>query len=437
MSMSSSGRKPVAPQVARPGIPLSGTPVLELDPLRVRGDFPTLHQEVNGKPLAYLDNAATTQKPVAVLEALEKFYHEDNANVHRGIHELSRRATLAYEDARTTVAEWIGAGSREELVWTSGTTEAINLVASSWGLDNLAPEDEIVLTTMEHHSNIVPWQLTARRTGARLRYLEMDDQGRLALEGLPALLGPRTRLVAISHVSNALGTINPVEEIVRMVKEGSDAVVIVDGAQAVPHLMTDVSSIGCDFYAFSGHKMAGPTGIGGLWGKLELLEEMTPYQGGGEMIRIVGRDESSWAALPHKFEAGTPHIAGAIGMAAAVEYLASLDRGQVERHEREVLGYAIDRLSELEGIRIYGPSDLTARSGVVSFTLGDAHPHDMATILDSEGVAIRAGHHCAQLVMKHFEVAATARASFYIYNVKEDVDRLVSGLEIVADIFGR
>ncbi|HSR40915.1 MAG TPA: cysteine desulfurase, partial [Longimicrobiales bacterium] len=383
-----------------------------------------------------LDNAATSQKPDAVIDAVYRYYREDNANVHRGIHELSRRATIAYEDARTRVAEWLGAASASELVFTRGTTEAINLVAASWGPEHVGEGDEIVLTTMEHHSNIVPWQLLARRTGATLRYVEIDDDGRLRLDTLDAALSPRTRLVAVTHVSNALGTVNPVAEIVRRVREGSDARVLVDGAQAVPHLPVDVQALDCDFYAFSGHKMCGPTGIGALWARLELLEGMPPWHGGGEMIRVVERDHSTWADVPHKFEAGTPDISGAVGLAAAVDYLDSVGLEAIHEHEREVVGHALDRLGEIPGMRIYGPTEREERSGVVAFTLGDAHPHDIATILDSEGVAIRAGHHCAQLVMKHYGVAATTRASFYLYNTVDEVDRLVEGLEVVRGIFG-
>jgi cysteine desulfurase/selenocysteine lyase len=392
---------------------------------------------VNGKPLVYLDNAATTQKPEAVLRARDGYYRHDNANVHRGIHELSRRATLAFEAARVTVAGWIGATDPAELVWTRGTTEAVNLVAWSWGMDNVRAGDEIVLSTMEHHSNLVPWQLLARRTSARLRFLEMDGQGRLRLDDLPALLGTRTRLVALGHVSNALGTVNPVAEIVREVRARSDARVLLDGAQAVPHLPVDVAALGCDFYAFSGHKMCGPTGIGGLWARRELLESMSPFHGGGEMIRVVERDSSTWADIPHKFEAGTPDIAGAIGLAAAVDYLEGLGREAILRHEREVLAYALERLAGVEGLVVYGPKGLRERSGVVAFSLGDAHPHDISTILDSSGIAIRAGHHCAQLVMKHYRVPATARASFYVYNGKDDVDRLVEGLGVVREVFGQ
>ena len=405
-----------------------------LDPALVRGDFPILGQEVNGRPLVYLDNAATSQKPKTVLGALDAYYRVDNANVHRGIHELSRRATVAFEGAREKVARWIGA-EPAELVWTRGTTEAVNLVAWSWGMDNVTAGDEIVLTTMEHHSNLVPWQLLARRTGARLRYLELDEQGRLELDGLASLLNARTRLVALVHVSNALGTVNPVEEIALEVKARSDAMVLVDGAQAVPHLPVDVKSLGCDFYAFSGHKMLGPTGIGGLWARVETLEAMAPFHGGGEMIRVVERESSTWADVPHKFEAGTPHIAGAVGLAAAVDYLDTIGHEALMLHERELMAYALERLWQVEGLRVYGPTDVRERSGVVAFTLGDAHPHDISTILDSEGVAIRAGHHCTQLVMRHYGIPATARASFYLYNTLDEVDRLVEGLELVRRVF--
>ena len=407
----------------------------DYDVHRIRQEFPALHQEVNGKYLAYLDNAATTQKPKAVLEVVDRFYREDNANVHRGIHELSRRATLAYEGARERVAAWLGAADPSEVIWTRGTTESINLVASTWGLDRLGEGDEILLTTMEHHSNIVPWQIIARRTGAKLRYLEMDDQERLRMEDLDGLLTDRTKLVSVVQVSNALGTINPVSEIIAAA-HAKGALVLVDGAQAVPHRKVDVGTLGADFYAFSSHKMCGPTGMGALWARKALLEEMPPYQGGGDMISIVGRDESTWAEVPHKFEAGTPNIAGAVGAAAAVDFLEEVGYEAIEAHENALVGYALEMLKDMEGMTIFGPEDPNDRSGVISFALGDAHPHDIATILDSEGVAIRAGHHCAQLVMQHLNVAATTRASFSLYNTKKDVDRLVAGLKVVGEIFG-
>ena len=400
----------------------------------IRREFPTLDQTVNGKPLVYLDNAATSQKPKAVLDVLDAYYTRDNANVHRGIHELSRRATIAYEEARGKVARWIGAASESEVVWTRGTTEAINLVATAWGLDNVREGDELLITVMEHHSNIIPWQLLARRTGAKLRYIELDEQGRLVLDDLPTLLSERTKLVAVSHVSNALGTVNPVREIAAAAKQAG-ALVLVDGAQGVVHQPVDVQHLGIDFYAISGHKMCGPTGIGALWARRDLLESMEPYQGGGEMIHFVDRDSSTWAQVPHKFEAGTPNIAGAIGMGAAVDFLSELGREPVEAHERALLAYALERVGSIDGIRIYGPESLDERSAVLSFTLGDAHPHDISTILDGEGIAVRAGHHCAQLVMKHFGISATARASFYLYNTTDEIDRLVEGLEVVSGIF--
>ena len=400
----------------------------------VRADFPTLDQEVNGKPLVYLDNAATSQKPRTVLDAQDAYYLRDNANVHRGIHELSRRATEAYEDARTKVAGWINAADRAELIWTRGTTEAINLVAGSWGLDNVGPGDEIVLTEMEHHSNLVPWQLLARRTGATLRYIGLDDQGRLLLDDLDTVLTERTKLVAVSHVSNALGTINPVGDIVAAARRVG-AKVLVDGAQGIVHLPVDVQALGADFYCFSGHKMCGPTGMGALWARREILDAMEPWQGGGEMIRFVHKDHSTWADVPHKFEAGTPNIAGAVALGAAVDYLAGLGMEAVAEHERGLMEYALERVRGIDGLTLYGPDSLDERSAVLSFTLGDAHPHDISTILDSEGIAVRAGHHCAQLVMKRFGVAATARASFYLYNTKDDVDRLVDGLGLVRSIF--
>ncbi|MDT8340138.1 MAG: cysteine desulfurase [Longimicrobiales bacterium] len=405
------------------------------DPEVLRRDFPALHQEVHGKSLVYLDNAATTQKPRSVLDALQLYYTRDNANVHRGIHELSRRATEAYEGARRKVAAWIGAPDPAEVVWTRGTTDGINLVASAWGMEHLGEGDEILLSVLEHHSNLVPWQLLARRTGARLRYLEIDDDGEWVLDDLPRLVSERTRIAALSHVSNALGTINPVEAVVEQVRARSDAVILVDGAQAAPLLPVDVRALGVDFYAFSGHKMCGPTGIGALWGRRDLLEAMEPYQGGGEMIALVDRYASTWADLPHKFEAGTPNIAGAVGMGAAVDYLASVGRDRILALEQELVSYALERLRDVPGIRIFGPRAVERRSGVIPFTLAAAHPHDVSTIVDMEGVAIRAGHHCAQLVMRHYGTPATARASFYIYNTRDDVDRLVEALGEVLRIF--
>ncbi len=406
-----------------------------MNPLAVRADFPALNQTVHGRALVYLDSAATSQKPKAVLDALDAYYEHDNANVHRGIHELSRRATEAYEEARKKVARWVHASDSSEIIWTRGTTEAINLVATAWGLDHVEEGDEILISVLEHHSNIVPWQILAARKKAHVRYIEIDDQGRLILDDLNSLIGPKTKIVSVGHVSNSLGTVNSLATISAAARDVG-ALMVVDGAQGAVHTDVDVQALDVDFYAFSGHKMCGPTGIGALWGRKELLEQMAPYQGGGEMIHLVGRDQSTWAEVPHKFEAGTPNIAGAVGMGAAIDYLEGIGMAAIQEHERTVLGYAMERLGSIPGLTIYGPESLEERSAVVSFTMGDAHPHDISTILDAEGIAVRAGHHCAQLVMKHFGVAATARASFYLYNTTDDVDRLVEGLDSVRSIFG-
>ena len=404
------------------------------DPATIRREFPTLEQSVNGRPLVYLDNAATSQKPRVVLDALQAYYENDNSNVHRGIHELSRRATVAYEESRAKVADWVGAAEPAEIIWTRGTTEAINLVSTAWGLDNVNEGDEILISVLEHHSNIIPWQLLARRTGAVIKYIELDEQGRWILDELPRLLTDRTKVVAISHVSNALGTVNPVKRVAAAAHEVG-ALVLVDGAQGAVHMKVDVQDLGVDCYAFSGHKMCGPTGIGALWARRDLLDSMEPYQGGGEMIHFVGRDESSWATVPHKFEAGTPNIAGAIGMGAAIDFLSGVGMDAIAKHEHELLEYALERMNAVDGIRIYGPQSPDEHSALISFTLGDAHPHDISTILDSEGIAVRAGHHCAQLAMQHFGISATARASIYLYNTESDIDRLIEGLEQVQSIF--
>ncbi len=411
-------------------MPKAHTP---LDVTAVRKDFPILEQVIGDKPLVYLDNAATGQKPEAVIQAIDNYYRTSNANVHRGIHELGRRATEAYEGARERMARFINADSAE-VIWTRGTSESINLVAASWGLANLREGDEIVLTTMEHHSNLVPWQLIAERTGAVLRYVGMDDQERLRMEELEEVLNEKTRIASIVHISNALGTINPVEEIARMVHQVG-ALLMVDGAQAAPHIKVDVRALGADFYALSGHKMFGPTGIGVLWGRRELLDAMPPYQGGGEMIRVVKKEGSTFADVPHKFEAGTPNIAGTVGIAAATDYLDDLGFAALATHEHEVVKYAVERLGEIPGVRIFGPRDHMERAGVVSFLVDGAHAHDISTILDSEGIAIRAGHHCAQLVMDHCGTSATARASFAFYNTLEEVDRLVAAIQSVKRIF--
>ena len=389
------------------------------DPQIIREQFPTLSGAVSDKPLVYLDNAATSQKPIRVIKAVESYYRESNSNVHRGIYELSRKATEAYENARRRMARFIGAKSQEEIIWTRGATEGINLVANSWGADNLSAGDEILLTTMEHHSNIVPWQLIAEKTGAIIRYIEMDSEGRLNLENLDELCGERTKMVACTQVSNSLGTINPVERIIERAKTVG-SLVLIDGAQAVPHGSIDVQALDCDFYVFSGHKMCGPTGIGILWGKEELLDSMPPYQGGGEMIKVVQRTHSTWADLPHKFEAGTPNIAGAIVLATAADFLEEIGFDSIKQHEDSLLTYALEQLSDVDDIEIYGPADQAHRSSVISFQLGNIHPLDVSTVLDAEGIAIRVGHHCAQLVMEHLGVSVTARASFYLYNTTSE-----------------
>lgn len=406
-----------------------------LDVERIRADFPVLDQEVHGHRLVYLDNAASTQKPRQVIETISRFYERDNANVHRGIHELSHRATEAYEGARGKVARLMGIADEAELIWTKGTTEGINLIAYTWGQQNVRAGDEILLSVMDHHSNLVPWQLLSQRTGAKLRFLDIDEQGRLDLSQLDHLLTERTRLVSIAHVSNALGTVHPVREIAAKAK-AVGALMVIDGAQSAPHLPVDVPSLGADFYAFSGHKMCGPTGIGGLWGRREILEAMPPFMGGGDMIEWVELESSTYAPLPMKFEAGTPHIAGAVGLGAAADYLAEIGRDAIQAHEQHLMAYAMERMGEIPDLTILGPRDVAERSGVVSFTLGDVHPHDLATILDQSGVAIRAGHHCCQPLMRRMCLPATARASFYLYTGTDDVDRLVDALHKARGLFG-
>lgn len=410
------------------------TMVAPLDVQTLRKDFPILDQEVDGKPLIYLDNAASSQKPRSVVEAMTAYYYRDHANVHRGVHELARRATEAYEGSRERVARWLNAPDPHEVVWTRGTSEALNLVAFSIGQARVGEGDEIVVSEMEHHSNLVPWQLLAERRGATLRYVELTDDGRLDVDQLASLLGARTRVVALSHVSNALGTINPVVEIGALVRERSDAVYVLDGAQGAPHLEVDVQSLGCDFYAFSGHKMCGPTGMGGLWGRKALLEAMPPYQGGGEMIARVYKDHSTWAEVPHKFEAGTPNMAGAVGMAAAVDYLEGVGLDAIHRHEESLTRVAMDRLAQIEGLRILGPTDPTQRAGVVPFVIEGTTAQDLATILDSEGIAVRAGHHCAQLVVDRYGLTATTRASFYLYNTMDEVERLAEAVGLAREM---
>ena len=391
---------------------------------------------VDGKSLIYLDNAASSQKPRQVVEAVSRYYLHDHANVHRGVHELARRATEAYEGSRERVARWLGAADAHEVVWTRGTSEALNLLAFSIGEARVGAGDEIVASEMEHHSNLVPWQLLAVRKGARLRLVRLTDDGRLDLDHLAGLLGARTKVVALSHVSNALGTINPVAEIGRLVRERSDAAFVLDGAQGAPHLALDVRSLGCDAYAFSGHKMCGPTGAGGLWARRSLLDEMPPYQGGGEMIEHVYRDHSTWAEPPHKFEAGTPNIAGAVGLAAAAEYLEGVGLEAVHQHESALAERAVEALSEVDGLRVLGPSEAGQRAGVVPFVIEGVAAQDVATILDAEGIAVRAGHHCAQLVVDRYGVTATVRASFYLYNTLQEVERLAEGVHMARKMLG-
>jgi len=406
----------------------AATPTSRWDPGAVRSDFPALQQEVRGAQLAYLDNAATTQKPQAVIEAVARYYREDNANVHRAVHLLSARATAAYEGARVKVAQFLNARSAAEIVFLRGTTEAINLVANGLGLQ---AGDEVVLTQMEHHANIVPWQLQQARSGAVLRVLPISPRGELKIEAIEGLLNARTRLLAVTHVSNVLGTVNPIGEIVDIAHDRGIPV-LVDGAQAVPHLEVDVRALDCDFYCLSGHKLFGPTGIGVLYGKAERLNALPPYQGGGEMIRRVSFEGTKFADPPQRFEAGTPHIAGAVGLRAAIDYLQGLDRTAAAKHEQDILLYATERLRGVPGLRIIGESP--DKIAVVSFVMEGVHAHDIGTVLDQKGVAVRAGHHCAMPLMDFYGVPATARASFAFYNTHEEVDRLVEGLHLAREM---
>lgn len=399
---------------------------------RLRSQFPALAQEVNGHPLVYLDNAATTQKPQAVLDAINHYYRADNANVHRAAHALSGRATRAFEDARETVARFINAPRSHEVIWTRGTTEAINLVAQSWGISELRAGDEILLSTLEHHANIVPWQLVAQRTGAVIRVIPLDERGDLDMAVYLTMLGPRTRLVSVAHVSNALGTVNPVGQIVAAAK-AVGALTLIDGAQAVAHLEVNVQAIGCDFYAFSGHKLYGPTGIGVLWGRTTLLERMPPWQAGGEMIDRVSFDGTTFNALPFKFEAGTPHIAGAIGLAAAIDFVMEQDRGGLTRYEEALTDYLVAGLRQVPGLRLVGEPG--QRAGAVSFLLEEIHPQDAATLLDMQGIALRVGHHCAMPLMESLGIGGTMRASLACYNNRDDVDALLAALHKLSDFF--
>ncbi len=402
----------------------------------LRSDFPTLHQQMNGKPLVYLDNAATAQKPRIVIETLSRFYERDNANVHRGLHALSNRATEAYEGARARVAKFVNAADPAEIVFTRGTTESINLVASSWGSANLKAGDVILLTEMEHHSNLVPWQLIAQRTGAKLRYVPVlgaNVEGGLDLAAIDRLLTPEVKIFAFTHVSNTLGTINPVAELCAKAR-GRGVVTVIDGAQSIGHMPVDVRAIGCDFYAFSGHKMAGVTGIGALYGRRALLDAMPPYQGGGGMISVADYFESKWKPSPERFEAGTPNFGDAVALGAACDYLDSIGREQISQHDTALARLAYEKLSALPGIRILGPTG--ERSGLVSFSFADVHAHDIVTFADEDGIALRGGHHCNQPLMRKLGLTSTTRASFYVYNTHEEIDVLVTSLKRILKFFG-
>ncbi len=403
-----------------------------LDAERIREDFPILKESVNGKPLVYLDNAATSQKPRTVLEAMERFYTEDCSNIHRGVHLLSARATKAFEDVRVKVQRFLNAAEAREIIFVRGTTEAINLVASTYGRQHVQAGDEVVISAMEHHSNIVPWQILCEEKGGRLRVAPINDRGELLFEEFEKLLNSRTRLVAVAHVSNALGTINPVRRIVEAAHR-LNVPVLVDGAQAAPHLKVDVRELDCDFYAFSGHKIYGPTGIGVLYGKAKLLEAMPPYQGGGDMISSVTFEKTIYNTLPFKFEAGTPNIAATIGLGAAIDYLDQVGLENLAPYEHELLAYATEVVSRIPGIRLIGTAN--EKTGVLSFVVEGVHPHDVGTVLDQEGIAVRTGHHCAQPVMQRFGVPATVRASFAFYNTRQEVDALATGLHVVKRVF--
>lgn len=400
---------------------------------RLRAEFPTLNQQVHDKPLVYLDNAATSQKPQRVIDAITEYYSSYNSNVHRGLHQLSERATAAFEGARDTVRKFINAASVKEIIFTKGTTEGINLVANSLGRSILGEGDEVIISEMEHHSNIVPWQLLCEEKGANLKVVPINDDGELVLDEYERILGPRTKLVSMAHVSNALGTVNPVKSVIEMA-HSYGVTVLIDGAQAIPHGPVDVQDLDCDFYAFSSHKVFGPMGMGILYGKKELLESMPPYQAGGDMIRSVTFEKTTYNDLPYKFEAGTPNVVGAIGLGAAMEYVEEVGREEIAGYEQKLLSYATDALSSMEGLQIIGTA--SRKASVVSFIYKDVHAHDVGSILDYEGIAIRTGHHCAQPVMAHFGIPATARASFAFYNTREDVNALVKALDKVNEVFG-
>ena len=420
-----------APEVAKPLARPISQPTFDV--ARIREDFPILKEQVHGKPLVYLDNAATTQKPRAVMEAEQRFYLTQCSNVHRGVHYLSEQATRAYEDVRVKVQRFLNAGEAREIIFVRGTTEAINLVASTYGRKNIQAGDEILITAMEHHSNIVPWQMLCEEKGALLRVALVNDQGEILLEEFEKLLNPRTRFVSVVHVSNVLGTVNPVAQIVKMAHRWN-VPVLLDGAQAAAHLKVDVRALDCDFYTLSGHKLYGPTGIGVLYGKAALLAAMPPYQGGGDMISSVSFAKTTYNVIPHKFEAGTPNIAGTIGLGAAIDYLTGLGFEAVGAHEQELLAYATPALSRIPGLRLIGTAK--EKAAVLSFVLDGLHPHDVGTVLDQEGIAVRTGHHCAQPLMDRFGVPATTRASLAFYNTKQEIDALVKGIQKVKEILG-
>lgn len=404
-----------------------------MDINEIRKQFPILNQEVNGHPLVYLDSSATSQKPVQVIESVNDYYRMTNSNVHRGVHTLGSRATDLYEGAREKVKQFINAETSEQIIFNRGTTTAINIVASSYGMDNVEEGDEIVITPMEHHSNIIPWQQVAKRKKAKLKYIPLQADGTIDLNDVRQTVTSRTKIVAIAHVSNVLGTINPVKEIAQIAHDNG-AVIVVDGAQSAPHMTVDVQDINADFYAFSGHKMCAPTGIGVLYGKKDLLNNMEPIEFGGEMIDFVGEYESTWKELPWKFEGGTPIIAGAVGLGAAIDFLQDVGMDQIEQHGEKLAKYAYDRLNAIDGLTIYGPKN--DRASLITFNIGDIHPHDVSTVLDMNGIAIRAGHHCAQVLMKWLDVSSTARASMYLYNTEDEIDRLVDGLLKTKEYFG-
>ncbi|MDN6625774.1 MAG: cysteine desulfurase [Pisciglobus halotolerans] len=407
---------------------------MTVDAHTIRDDFPILHQSVNDEPLVYLDNAATTQKPIAVLQVMQWYYETSNANVHRGVHTLAERATSQYEAVREKVRAFIHAEETAEVLFTRGTTTSLNWVAESYGKASVKTGDNIVITEMEHHSNLIPWQQLAKKADAELRYISLSADGSLDMNEAEKLITNKTKIVSVSHCSNVLGAINPIKKIGQLAHDAG-AVIVVDGAQAVPHMPIDVQELDADFYAFSGHKMLGPTGIGILYGKRELLENMEPVEFGGEMIDFVYEQESTWKELPWKFEAGTPNIAGAIGLGAAIDYLSEIGMEAIHKHEQELIQYIWPKLQEIDGLVLYGPQEAAQHTGVVSFNLGNLHPHDVATALDMEGIAVRAGHHCAQPLMRKLDVSSTVRASFYLYNTKEDADRFVEALLAVKEFF--